>query len=503
MTRWHIPKGRILIYGTILLILLIVGFIVLGHIINGIAVQMNGSIVTRVSEYHVRILEVEIRRSEHSLAVAADYLMSHPDATKLELQTLAATLMQTDPKISRIRLGTPDGTQQHYVATPTDSTTTDERWITALQHDTLCSYLVTNPHPIWCMARRITDQRGRIRLCSIELPLSQIYTSLVEQNPYSRSYAILYDPDGIIVYHPDSLMLGHPATDSTGLSAIGQVRRSGERTVTHAVSQYLHIEEARVYHPIEIAGQRWVAGIGIPDPVYKQEISDFHFYTLLTAICSVVIFGLLLLLAQQRWRREYRLRLRSESESEQLHLQQVLEQIDPHFLFNSLNSLYALIRCNPEQAREFTLTLSHVYRHVLERRHEILASVNDEVDFTWQYYSLQKIRFGDRIELITSISPALGNRRIPAMSLQTLVENAVKHNRITAQNPLRIRIATLGEELIIENNYTPRNDEDTASLGVGLERIRSVYRFYTSENLTISTENETFRCRLPLLPADK
>lgn len=89
------------------------------------------------------------------------------------------------------------------------------------------------------------------------------------------------------------------------------------------------------------------------------------------------------------------------------------------------------------------------------------------------------------------------------MSLQTLVENAVKHNRITDGNPLHIRIRTEGESLLIENNYTPRSDGDKESLGVGLERIRSVYRFYTEENISISVADGTFRCRLPLLPPEK
>ena len=218
---------------------------------------------------------------------------------------------------------------------------------------------------------------------------------------------------------------------------------------------------------------------------------------------SVLFFAVLLVLAQRRWRSEYDLRRHSERESAQLHLQQLLEQIDPHFLFNSLNSLYALIRCNPDQAREFTLTLSRVYRRVLERRKQILSTLAEEIDFTWQYYTLQKIRFDDRIELTSAIDPALRNWRIPSMSLQTLVENAVKHNSITGGNPLHIRIRTEGESFLIENNYTPRSDGDKESLGMGLERIRSVYRFYTEENISISVGDGTFRCRLPLLPPEK
>ena len=116
---------------------------------------------------------------------------------------------------------------------------------------------------------------------------------------------------------------------------------------------------------------------------------------------------------------------------------------------------------------------------MLERRKQILSTLAEEIDFTWQYYTLQKIRFDDR------------------------VENAVKHNSITGGNPLHIRIRTEGESFLIENNYTPRSDGDKESLGMGLERIRSVYRFYTEENISISVGDGTFRCRLPLLPPEK
>ena len=75
--------------------------------------------------------------------------------------------------------------------------------------------------------------------------------------------------------------------------------------------------------------------------------------------------------------------------------------------------------------------------------------------------------------------------------------------RLTGGNPLHIRIRTEGESFLIENNYTPRSDGDKESLGMGLERIRSVYRFYTEENISISVGDGPFRCRLPLLPPEK
>lgn len=505
----HIPKGRPLMAGTVLLILLVAVVLASGRIINGIAVQMSGRIVTQISQYHYRLLQVEFERPVEVLTTAARFTHSHPAPSEAEMNVLTATLMETDPKIGCIwfmergetivrtypRRGTPGVTAAGEER---------RRLVAELRDDSVRSCVSRSGEtPVWSLVCRVRDERGGEHFCGVDLPLTDIYAYMTEQDPHSPSYATLFDPEGVIVYHPDHRRLGRSVSETRDSTAFREVLVSGRKIIASVVSDYLEIAEERIYYPLQLGNSRWVAGIGIPRLAIEQEIDDFHLYTILTAVVSVLFFATLLVVAQRRWRREYDLRRLSEQESAQLHLQQVLEQIDPHFLFNSLNSLYALIRCNPEQAREFTLTLSKVYRHVLERRKQILSTLADEIDFTWQYYSLQKIRFGDRIELTTAIDPALRNWRIPAMSLQTLVENALKHNRITSCNPLHIRIRTEGESLLIENNFTPRSEGNAESLGVGLERIRSVYRFYTEENISIASDSGTFRCRLPLLPPEK
>lgn len=443
------------------------------------------------------------------LDASVQFMREHPAPTDGELHALAATLMRMDPKAGCVWFAEAGGrTIRSYPRGAAPRTTEAagdfrQRLIAATDGDSVRSHVANSGRvQVWSMACPVTDRAGCRHVCGVDFPLPEIYTCMT-QSPASSGYATLFDPEGVIVYHPDSLKLGRPASDPTGLAAFRKVAATGQRVTVHAISDYLGIDEERIYYPIQLGGRRWVAGIGIPRLVIEQGIDDFHFYTVFAAVISVLFFAVLLVLAQRRWRREYDLRRHSERESAQLHLQQVLEQIDPHFLFNSLNSLYALIRRSPDQAREFTLTLSRVYRRVLERRKQILSTLSEEIDFTWQYYTLQKIRFDNRIELTTAIDPALRNWRIPSMSLQTLVENAVKHNRITDGNPLHIRIRTEGESLLIENNYTPRSDGDKESLGVGLERIRSVYRFYTEENISISVADGTFRCRLPLLPPEK
>ena len=380
----HTPKGRLLITGTVLLILLVAGILTAGRTINGVAVQMSGRIVRHISEYHYRLLQVEFERSEGVLDASVQFMRERTAPTDAELHVLAATLMRMDPKAGCVWFAEAGGrTIRSYPRGKTPRTTEAagdfrQRLIAATDGDSVRSHVTGSGRiQVWSMACPVTDRTGRRHICGIDFPLPEIYTCMT-QSPASSGYATLFDPEGVIVYHPDSLKLGRPASDSTGLAAFRKVAATGQSVTVHAISDYLNIDEERIYYPIQLGGRRWVAGIGIPRLVIEQEIDDFHFYTVFAAVISVLFFAVLLVLAQRRWRREYDLRRHSERESAQLHLQQLLEQIDPHFLFNSLNSLYALIRCNPDQAREFTLTLSRVYRRVLERRAAQLADSLDE-----------------------------------------------------------------------------------------------------------------------------
>ena len=148
-------------------------------------------------------------------------------------------------------------------------------------------------------------------------------------------------------------------------------------------------------------------------------MADFHRYALWIVVFTVVIFIVLLAYSQRRWRKEYDLRQKAEQEA-----------INPHFLFNALNSLSALITTDPGVARKFILEMSKVYRYVLEKRKENLSKLEEEVEFIRHYYFLQKIRFGEQLNLHLADNLTTVNGRIPAMSLQLIFENALKYNDI-------------------------------------------------------------------------
>ena len=150
-------------------------------------------------------------------------------------------------------------------------------------------------------------------------------------------------------------------------------------------------------------------------------------------------------------------------------------------------------------AKEFVLNLSKLYRYVLEKRNDNLVPVREEVEFIRYYFFLQKIRFRNELELDIASNIEQEIKTIPVMSLQVLIENAIKHNEITKEHPLCIRVYRKGDLLIVENDYQPRLDTDKESFGVGFENIRKIYAYCSNKQFAYSVENGHFICILPLI----
>ena len=159
----------------------------------------------------------------------------------------------------------------------------------------------------------------------------------------------------------------------------------------------------------------------------------------------------------------------------------------------------ALITTDPGVARKFILEMSKVYRYVLEKRKENLSKLEEEVEFIRHYYFLQKIRFGEQLNLHLADNLTTVNGRIPAMSLQLIFENALKYNEITHRYPLDIDIYAEVGAVIVENSYHPRTDMPEASFGVGMESIQEIYRYYADVQPEYEIKEGKFICRLPLV----
>ncbi len=173
-------------------------------------------------------------------------------------------------------------------------------------------------------------------------------------------------------------------------------------------------------------------------------------------------------------------------------------QLDPHFLFNSLNVLTSLIDENPESAQEFTAALSKVYRYVLEQKNKELVTVDEELEFARTYMSLLKMRFEDSIKFSIPETSSNPDAKVVPMSLQLLLENAVKHNMVTSTRPLEIRIYEEGGNLVVENNLQPKQIVKKGS-GVGLNNIRQRYQMLSNRKVVINQDTNRFVVALPML----
>jgi two-component system LytT family sensor kinase len=173
-------------------------------------------------------------------------------------------------------------------------------------------------------------------------------------------------------------------------------------------------------------------------------------------------------------------------------------QLDPHFLFNSLNVLSALIDENPKQAQKFTASMSKIYRYVLEQKDKELVTVEDELEFAKTYCDLLKTRFEDSVDFEFNVKKEEYRKFVVPLSLQLLLENCIKHNFATSSKPLIIKIFSENDTLCIENNLQVR-EQIKESSGIGLPNIVQRYSLLTKRNVFIEKSDDYFKVKLPVL----
>ena len=186
------------------------------------------------------------------------------------------------------------------------------------------------------------------------------------------------------------------------------------------------------------------------------------------------------------------------AKTETAKFESLKNQLDPHFLFNSLNVLTALIDENPKQAEKFTTKLSKVYRYVLEQKDKDLIPLEEELNFAKSYMELLKMRFEEGISFSIPDTVSNPELKILPLSLQLLLENSVKHNVISVKKPLEISIYEDENYLVVRNNINPKASLGK-STGVGLKNIRQRYGLITKVNVEITNTHKIFKVKLPLL----
>lgn len=186
-----------------------------------------------------------------------------------------------------------------------------------------------------------------------------------------------------------------------------------------------------------------------------------------------------------------------------LHLQSQLDslknQVNPHFLFNSLNCLSSLISTDADRASSFLDEMSKVYRYLLRSNENELATLESELQFITSYFHLIKTRYGEGIALRIKIDPADLNSLVAPLTLQLLVENAVKHNSILKKSPLQIEINSAAAGYLTVTNNIQLKTSHVFSNKIGLKNIVSKYKLMNQPEIIIQQTTENFMVRIPLI----
>jgi sensor histidine kinase YesM len=190
-----------------------------------------------------------------------------------------------------------------------------------------------------------------------------------------------------------------------------------------------------------------------------------------------------------------------ENELSQIRFEVLKNQINPHFMFNSLNVLSGLIENDVSKAQEFIDEFSMIYRYVLETIDKKLVTLKDELGFVRSYFFLQQIRYGNDLSLDVSIPANLLDLYLPPLSLQIVLENAIKHNVINESKPLKIEIYHIKKSLHIKNNIQAKISS-TYSSGIGQENLKKRYKMIHNQLPEFNVEAMHYVVKLPLIEVE-
>lgn len=337
---------------------------------------------------------------------------------------------------------------------------------------------------------------------TIQHRLYHIYIDIEKLNGYfapryryfgRRAYFEIYNAKGICIVSPDN-------------------KKWGKRKETEVIQQgkivesdYLKLDVMVNSYPCSIIFVGGEIRVSVLLLTIEDEIQEVMTYSILLGVGLMLVAIVLIYFNVMERRKIQQLKLRTlqqENEYTQMRLVQLRQQINPHFLFNTFGSLQYLIGKDNDLAKSFVGKMTKVYRKMLRTDDSEWSSIQEELELAKAYFFLQQVRFGSALQDMEILIPTevLGGK-VPRLALQMLVENAIKHTRISVENPLQIQMIYLSESKIIKvsNNWQLRRGSNSEGEGYGLNYLASMYAYSTLEGFGFGTEDGLFFVNLPLL----
>ncbi|WP_333865025.1 sensor histidine kinase [Sphingobacterium sp.] len=331
------------------------------------------------------------------------------------------------------------------------------------------------------------------RLYHIYIDIEKLNAYFARLNFGRRAYFELYDDKGICVYSPDNRKWGK--------------RKDAEITKQGRIvkSDYLELDVMVNAYPCNILFVGGEIRVYVLLLSIEEEIQELLTYSILLGVGLMLVAMALIYFNAMERRKIQQLKmlsLKQENEYTQMRLVQLRQQINPHFLFNTFGSLQYLIGKDDDLAKSFIGKMTKVYRKMLRTDEEEWSSLGEELELAKAYFFLQQVRFGAALsDMKIDIPATLFAQKIPRLGLQMLIENAIKHTRISTENPLTIEVLFLAEGNVLEirNNWQPRQGAELEGEGYGLNYLASIYSYYAMSGFRYGIEAGYFSVYLPLL----
>lgn len=378
------------------------------------------------------------------------------------------------------------------------------------------NYLITHNDSIYWLSYDSLLQTNKNMLyygSAVSLDNLHQYFATIDQSP--NTYTYVFSKEGICITHPDKKYLGKNIFDFTDIQPQDTLTSKAELGYTerNTISEYLDVEVIRFIKPLKTDNFEGYAVVNYVSFLIDESVNQTKRYTVYIFLAALLLIVTVFILFYRATNMAFQEKEKIQSEknmllveNEKMHreealnqLQQLKNNINPHFLFNSLNSLYMLIGLNRENAQKFTMNLSKIYRYLIVPPKENLVPLAQEISFIKQYMDLLKSRFDEEIsfDLIINHEESL-EKRIPYLSLQLVAENAIKHNIATIDNPLAIIITVEKDGVIVKNTWQPKT-EKVQGEKFGLYYLSQIYGYFKNNNLDISINDGYFICFLPVM----
>jgi sensor histidine kinase YesM len=346
----------------------------------------------------------------------------------------------------------------------------------------------------------------------IDLKALRFYFSTVDQ--LAENYAFVFDKEGTILYHPEIKFIKQNVFKVTNIvptDTIFITKKGFSKRV--ALSEYLKLDILRYTQRLNVNGTDWYVCVNFPENISNEDVDHIKKYASLiyfiTTAILLVFFYLFAIFTRKSFqekedlaKEKNKLSLENEKikkEKALIQLHQLKEQINPHFLFNSLNSLYMLIESNTGVARKFTLNLSKIYRYLINPPEQNIVTLKEELLFIEKYIFLQQTRYKDEFDFTITIEDnSVLSKKVPYLAFQIAIENAIKHNIASDENPLKIVITIQENKVVITNNLNEKQNFGGESK-FGHKYLQSIYNYYSKTDFETFKRDGFFVCILPLI----